>query len=133
VLEEVVVQQIAVIAGRIGHIRGAVHDRRIPRRGLEHEVGPALLHGTIAIPSAHGRIKPAAVVVAVDHQRRADLLEVALALHALGLFPGGLKRRQKQRDQDGDDADDDQQLDQRESAPGGWRRFRRMHNGLEVM
>jgi hypothetical protein len=45
-----------------------------------------------------------------------ELLEIVDALGPPARFSSGLNRRQEQCDQDGDDRDDDQQLDQGESA-----------------
>jgi hypothetical protein len=44
------------------------------------------------------------------------LLEVILALHPSGSFPGGLDRGKKEADEGADDRDHDEQLNQRESA-----------------
>src|SRR5262249_23647238 len=124
--------QVAVIAGGAFHVAGAVHDRRIPDVRGENEGWPALIRinaGPIPVPPAIGRIHPAAIVVAVPDQRPAALLQGALALRALGLLPGGLERREKQRDQDGDDADDHEELDQRKSpTPKRLRTIRRFHS-----
>jgi len=49
-------------------------------------------------------------------QGQADLLEVVDALRPPGRLACGLDRRQQQRDQDGDDGDDHQQLDQGEAG-----------------
>ena len=46
-----------------------------------------------------------------------DLLQVAAAQYAFGVLPGSVQRRQQHGRKDGDDRDDDQQLDQRETLP----------------
>ena len=43
-----------------------------------------------------------------------ELLQVVLAMGAIGRFARGLNRRHDQRDEHGDDGDDDEQLDERE-------------------
>ena len=50
-------------------------------------------------------------------QRQADLLDLALALVAVGRFPRRLHGRQQQRDEDADDGNHHQQFDKGESAP----------------
>jgi hypothetical protein len=57
------------------------------------------------------------VVIGVELHRLADLAEVAGALDPVGVLPGPVQRGQQNRHQNGNDADDDKQFDQRES-PG---------------
>ena len=45
-----------------------------------------------------------------------DLPEVGQALHGVRLPPRSSERRQQDRDQQGDDADDNQEFDERETA-----------------
>src|SRR5439155_24944124 len=54
------------------------------------------------------------VVLGVADAGKADLLEVAGALHLLRLTAGPVQGRQEDRDQDRDDRDDHEELDQRE-------------------
>jgi hypothetical protein len=52
--------------------------------------------------------------------RQGDLLEVARALGATGRLTAGLHGRYEQGSQHGDDRDDDQELDQSETAKSGF-------------
>ena len=78
-----------------------------------------------------------------------DLLQVAAAQYALGVLPGSVQRRQQHGRKDGDDRDDDQQLDQRETLPTypevsfsdghwvtqgawGWHRLKRMRGATKL-
>jgi len=45
-----------------------------------------------------------------------DLLQVVLALHAVGRLPDLLDGGQQEADQDGDDGDDDEQLNERKGT-----------------
>ena len=54
-------------------------------------------------------------------ERRADLHEVVLALHASGLLARRLDGRQQERDQDPDDRQDHEDLDEREGRPACWK------------
>ena len=56
-------------------------------------------------------------LVDVDHQRAADLAEVAHALNLVSVLPCARQRRQQDPDQHRDDADDDQQFDQCKAVP----------------
>jgi hypothetical protein len=55
------------------------------------------------------------VVVAVQGQ--ANLLKVVLAFQRVGRLPNLLHGGEKQADQNGDDSDNDQEFDERESYP----------------
>jgi hypothetical protein len=48
---------------------------------------------------------------------QADLFEIVDATRATSRLAGGLHGRQQKRDQHGDDGYDDEQLDERETAP----------------
>src|SRR6266850_2996742 len=56
------------------------------------------------------------VVVGVHHHRNDDLANVGATLHAIGAFLRFLERGQEDGDQEGDDADDNEQLDQSKCA-----------------
>jgi hypothetical protein len=57
----------------------------------------------------------AAVVIAVELEAKPQLAEVAEAFHRVGGGPGAVERGQEDADQQGDDADDDEQFDERKS------------------
>src|SRR5436189_4663160 len=57
-----------------------------------------------------------AIVIGVHAHAVADLPQVVLADRVHGRLPHPPQEGQKERDQDGDDGDDHQQLDERESA-----------------
>src|SRR5205823_5745195 len=59
------------------------------------------------------RVDPA-VVVRIEQQSLADLAQVAAAFDAIGPLLGGAKSGHENTDEQGDDADDDQQLDKGE-------------------
>ena len=94
----------------------ADQDGRVPNRRLEDEARPILARRSAGDRAAARRLHPAVVVVGVDQQRLADLLELGLALQGNGVLPHEAKRREEQRDENGDDADHDDQLDQAESG-----------------
>ena len=54
----------------------------------------------------------ALVLVGVEQDRLADLTQVARAFHTIRRLTGTIQRRQQDRDQQRDDADNDQQFDQ---------------------
>jgi len=58
----------------------------------------------------------ALVLVRVHHQGRVDLPEIRLAFHQVGRHPRAGEGGHQDRNEHGDDADDDQQLDEREGA-----------------
>ncbi len=63
---------------------------------------------------ATGRKGPVHIVIVVQGQP--DLLQIVATLRAPGRLAGHLHRRKQQRDQDGNDGDNDQQLDQRKTT-----------------
>ena len=69
------------------------------------------------------RRRETVVCVEVIVQRETDLFEVIFALGSPSGLTGLLHGRQQQGHQDGDDRDDDQQLDERETRPGSGIRF----------
>ena len=70
----------------------------------------------IAVELRIGRVRKPVVGVVVVHQRQTDLLQVVVALHAIGGFADFLDRWQQQPNENGNDGDDDKQLDQGEPA-----------------
>ena len=65
-------------------------------------------------PQPAGREGPQRIVIVL--QGDADLLEVVAALRPPGRLAGHLHGGQQQRDQHADDGDDDEELDEGESA-----------------
>jgi len=59
------------------------------------------------------------LLIVVIMGSQGDLLEVIRALRPPGRLAGGLDGREQERNQHSDDGDDDQQLDQRETAVRG--------------
>jgi hypothetical protein len=53
----------------------------------------------------------------ITDERDANLLQIVEALRLAGAFARGMNRRQQNRDQQSDNRDNDQHLDQCESAP----------------
>src|SRR5439155_20515164 len=75
---------------------------------------PPVRRDTGTVLKRHGE---ASLLVVVRVQGQPKLLEIVAARHTVGRFPYLLDRRQKQADQHGDDGDDDEELNQRESLP----------------
>ena len=65
-------------------------------------------------------------------QRKANLLEIILALSPAGCFAGLLDRRQQQGHKDGDDGNHHQQFDQGKSATFHADHSRKRHRGTQT-
>src|SRR5262249_14592251 len=80
-----------------------------------HGVGGAIVIGSCGLITGWESVM--GIVVLMKGQ--ANLLEVILALHAVGRLPHLLNRRQEQTDQDADDGNDHEQFNQAEGTPKG--------------
>jgi len=67
-------------------------------------------------PHVPDRREPAAILVGVGDDHRAELAEIAEALRAVRGVARLVERREQDRDQERDDADDDEEFDQGEGA-----------------
>ena len=101
----------------------AVRERLLLQLGQDH-AGPAPSRTDFRvmerIPDRDIARREASVAVGVLGEGQPDLLQVVLTGGPPRLLPGGLNRRQEQRDQRPDDRDDHQQLDQGEAGRTTW-------------